>query len=88
MIVAMAARLAEHLKARLSKSVSDQLRAEPQPSAHAAAEPMRMQFLQSAFAEGSLAENVVVADDAGTHVVEPGTIVAVTGATASRRRVD
>jgi choline dehydrogenase-like flavoprotein len=85
MIIAMAARLAEHLKARLSKSPSAQLPAEPNPSAHAAVEPpeaMRVQFLQSAFAEGGpTMENIAAAGDAGTHVVEPGTIVAVTGAT-------
>jgi nucleoside-diphosphate-sugar epimerase len=77
MIVAMAARLAEHLKVRLVKSATVQMRAEPSLSAHAAAvpsDPTTAQLLLSAFAEGGATmENEV-------DVVEPGTIVAVTGA--------
>ena len=43
---------------------------------------MKVEFVQSAFAEGgSIVENIMVANDAGMHEVEPGTIVAVTGAT-------
>ena len=82
MIIAMAARLAEHLKTRLASS---QLRAEPSPPADATAvppDPKTVQSLQSAFAEGGVTmENKVAANDARTYVVEPGTIVAVTGST-------
>ena len=76
MIVAMAARLAEHLKTRLLKSATIQLRAEPSPSAHAAAvpsDPKTVQPFQSAFAEGGATiENKVARDEANVFV-EPGT---------------